>query len=58
MKKWLIGTLFGFDSIALLEKSFEAFMVVEERGEKTEETESKRGLWSGLCENFTGKEFR
>ena len=23
-----------------------------------EETESKRGLWSGLCENFTGKEFR
>ena len=23
-----------------------------------EETESKRGLWSGPCENFTGKEFR
>lgn len=37
LKKWLIGTHLGFDNISLLEKSFEAFMVIEERGEKTEE---------------------
>lgn len=27
----------GFKKISLLEKSYEAFMVIEERGEKTEE---------------------
>lgn len=32
----------GFDKISLLEKSFEAFMVKEERGEKTEGRESER----------------
>ena len=57
LKKWLIGTLFGFDSIALLEKSFEAFMVVEERGEKTEETESKRENGVEKDQNLEGKSY-
>ena len=35
LKKWLIGTHLGFDSISLPEISFEVFMVIEERGEKT-----------------------
>ena len=37
MKKWLTGSHLGFKKISLLEKSYEAFMVIEERGEKTEE---------------------
>lgn len=32
----------SFDKISLLEESFEAFMVIEERGEKTEGRESER----------------
>lgn len=56
MKKWLIETHFGFDSIALLEKSFEAFMAVEER-EKTEERESERENGDEKDQNLEGKSY-
>lgn len=43
LKKWLIETHFGFDSIALLEKSFEAFYgrrgERENRGKRVRERE-------------------